>query len=97
MPASSVAVPVDTNDVLTFTIVATGAGQVPFNPANDRLFLRFETPDGNPKAQTLGSQRSQRPILNTLTTKTKCASRSYLFSQRSSHFEVKSRSGHGVG
>ena len=58
-PASSVAVSVNTNDVLTFTIFVTGTGTVPFDPANNRLFLNFKTPDGITRGATSVAVRTQ--------------------------------------
>ena len=40
-PGSSVTTPIDTGATSTFSIFVTGAGTVPFDPATNRIFVRF--------------------------------------------------------
>jgi hypothetical protein len=58
-PGSSATLTVNTNDVVTFTIFVTGTGAVPFDPANNRLFLRLKTADGVTRGATSVAVRTQ--------------------------------------
>ncbi len=41
-----------TNGIATFTITVQGNGNIPFDPANNRLFMRFKTADGVTRGAT---------------------------------------------
>jgi hypothetical protein len=52
VPGPSAVIAVENNSVATFTAVVTGTGNVPFDPAINRLFMRFKTADGITRGAT---------------------------------------------
>jgi hypothetical protein len=58
-PAVSATLQVNTNDVITFSIFVTGTGVVPFDPGNNRLFLRLKTADGVTRGATSVAVRTR--------------------------------------
>jgi hypothetical protein len=58
-PASSSTFALANNETATFTVFARGAGTIPFDPANNRLFLRFKTSDGVIRGSTSVAVRTQ--------------------------------------
>jgi hypothetical protein len=46
------------NGTPTFAIFATATGDIPFNPAENRIFVRFKTPDGKSRGATSVSGRA---------------------------------------
>jgi hypothetical protein len=47
------------NEIATFSIFVQGAGNIPFDPANSRLFLRFKTSDQVTRGATSVAVRTQ--------------------------------------
>lgn len=45
-PSASVTSTVANNGIVTYAIFATGTGNIPFDPAGRRVFLRLKSPDG---------------------------------------------------
>ena len=45
-PASTVSFTIQAGETPTFSIFATAQGQIPFDPAGSRIFVRFERNDG---------------------------------------------------
>ena len=58
-PAPSVQTSIATNATPTFSIFVTTTGTVPFAPATNRIFMRFEDSDGNTRGSTSVAVRSQ--------------------------------------
>ncbi len=51
-PGASAVATVDTNQTVTYTVFVRGTGAVPFDPANNRLFIRLKTADGITRGAT---------------------------------------------
>ena len=51
-PAPSTTTTFNSNATLTFSVFAQGNGNIPFDPANNRLFLRFTDPGGVTRGAT---------------------------------------------
>ena len=58
-PAASVTVQINTNATPTFGVFIAGLGVVPFNPANNRVFVRFRDPNGIIRGSTSVAVRTQ--------------------------------------
>jgi len=58
-PGPSATVSVSQNQTVTFTVFATGTGTVPFDPANNRLFLRLKDGGGLTRGATSVAVRTQ--------------------------------------
>ena len=58
-PASSVTVTINTNATPTFSVFVAGFGIVPFNPADNRVFVRFKDPNGVIRGSTSVAVRTQ--------------------------------------
>jgi len=58
-PATSVTVTINTNDTPTFGIFIAGQGLVPFNPATNRVFVRFKDQNGVVRGSTSVAVRTQ--------------------------------------
>ena len=58
-PASSVTTPINAGATPTFSIFVTGAGTVPFDPANNRIFVRFKDSGGVTRGSTSVAVRTQ--------------------------------------
>jgi hypothetical protein len=52
LPASTVTTQVEAGATPTFGVFVTGTGTVPWDPANNRVFLRFRQDDGVPHGST---------------------------------------------
>jgi streptogramin lyase len=59
-PAASVTTTINTNDTPTFSVFVTGAGTVPFDPANNRIFVRFRDAGGITRGSTSVAVRTQQ-------------------------------------
>jgi len=60
-PGSSATLTIANNQTVTFSIFVTETGSVPFDPANNRLFLRLETGDGVTRGATDVAVRTVPP------------------------------------
>ena len=58
-PAASTTTTFDSNATLTYTVFAQGAGNIPYDPANSRLFLRFKDAGGVTRGATNVAVRTQ--------------------------------------
>ena len=58
-PAGSVTTAIGSGATSTFGIFVTGGGPVPFDPANNRVFLRFRDPGGAVRGSTSVAVRTQ--------------------------------------
>jgi len=58
-PAASVTVQINTNATPTFAVFVAGQGVVPFNPATNRVFVRFKDPSGVIRGSTSVAVRTQ--------------------------------------
>lgn len=58
-PAASTTTTFNSNATLTYTVFAQGVGNIPFDPANNRLFLRFKDGDGVTRGATNVAVRTQ--------------------------------------
>ena len=58
-PGPSATVAVANNQTVTFTVFAKGAGTVPFDPANNRLFLRLKDAGALTRGATGAAVRTQ--------------------------------------
>jgi len=58
-PSSSATTTINTGQTPTFGIFVTGSGTVPFDPANNRVFVQFADSNGNVRGETSVAVRSQ--------------------------------------
>jgi streptogramin lyase len=58
-PAASVATTINANATATFGIFVTGSGTVPFNPANNRVFVQFADSTATIRGETSVAVRTQ--------------------------------------
>ena len=58
-PATSVATPINAGATPTFSIFVAGTGTVPFDPANNRIFVRFKDSGGITRGSTSVAVRTQ--------------------------------------
>jgi hypothetical protein len=58
-PSSSVTTSIATNATPTFSIFVAGTGTVPFDPANNRVFVSFADADGTVRGSTSVAVRTQ--------------------------------------
>jgi len=56
---SSVVTAIDSNATATFVIFLNGSGNIPFDPANNRIFVRFQDAGGVTRGSTSVAVRSQ--------------------------------------
>lgn len=59
VPGTSVTFPLATNASATIAVFVTGTGATPFDPANNRLFVRFKTADGVTRGATSVAVRTR--------------------------------------
>jgi hypothetical protein len=58
-PATSVTTPIKTGAIPTFSIFVTGTGMVPFDPASNRIFVRFKDAGGVTRGSPSVAVRTQ--------------------------------------
>lgn len=58
-PASNVWTQIDAGATPTFSVFATANGEIPFDPANNRIFVTFKTSDGVIRGSTSVAVRTQ--------------------------------------
>ena len=58
-PATSLTTQIDTNATPTFGVFVQGHGTVPFDPAQNRIFVRFKDGGGNTRGATSAAVRTQ--------------------------------------
>jgi hypothetical protein len=58
-PEPTVATTINAGDTPTFGIFVSGSGTVPFDPANNRVFVRFVDSGGAPRGATSVAVRTQ--------------------------------------
>jgi hypothetical protein len=59
VPAASTTATIATNETVTYTIFVTGTGNIAFDPANNRLFLRLKSADQITRGATNVAVRTQ--------------------------------------
>jgi len=51
-PSGTVTTSIEANQTKTFSVLVTGGGPVPFNPARNRIFVRFKDQEGARRGTT---------------------------------------------